>query len=222
MHHLCLFRSNPGIDEGRVFGCGDDAGEDARTTGERIAGASSADVPCVIVASYDRVRIDGAQLARVEWGLVVLDEAQYIKNHATKTTRAVKRLRSRLRFALTGTPVENRLSELWSIFDFLMPGFLGSYERFRERYELGIIGEDEEAAARLRALIEPFVLRRRKADVLTDLPAKLESIRYVPLGREQRRLYDGAEQRLREDLNAQKRQNASRANRRGQIGRAHV
>lgn len=76
--------------------------------------------------------------------------------------------------------MENRLSELWSIFDFLMPGFLGSYERFRERYELGIIGEDEEAAARLRALIEPFVLRRRKADVLTDLPAKLESIRYVP------------------------------------------
>lgn len=212
-----LFRATQGIDEGRVLGCGDDAGEDARTAGERIAGASSADVPCVIVASYDRVRIDGAQLARVEWGLVVLDEAQYTKNHATKTTRAVKRLRSRLRFALTGTPVENRLSELWSIFDFLMPGFLGSYERFRERYELGIIGEDEEAAARLRALIEPFVLRRRKADVLTDLPAKLESIRYVPLGREQRRLYDGAEQRLREDLNAQKRQNASRANRRGHI-----
>ena len=212
-----LFRATQGLDEGRVLGCGDDAGEDARTVGERIAGASSADVPCVIVASYDRVRIDGAQLARVEWGLVVLDEAQYIKNHATKTTRAVKRLRSRLRFALTGTPVENRLSELWSIFDFLMPGFLGSYERFRERYELGIIGEDEEAAARLRALIEPFVLRRRKADVLTELPAKLESIRYVPLGREQRRLYDGAEQRLREDLNAQKRQNASRANRRGHI-----
>lgn len=166
---------------------------------------------------YDRVRIDAASLARIEWGLVVLDEAQYIKNHATKTTRAVKRLRSRLRFALTGTPVENRLSELWSIFDFLMPGFLGSYERFRERYELGIIGEDEEAAARLRALIEPFVLRRRKADVLTDLPAKFEGIRYVPLSREQRRLYDGAEQRLREDLNVQKRQNASRANRRGHI-----
>lgn len=212
-----LLRATQGAGEGLVFGCGDDAEEDARTAGERVAGASSADAPCVIVASYDRVRIDGAQLARVEWGMVVLDEAQYIKNHATKTTRAVKRLRSRLRFALTGTPVENRLSELWSIFDFLMPGFLGSYERFRERYELGIIGEDEEAAARLRALIEPFVLRRRKAEVLTDLPAKFESIRYVPLGREQRRLYDGAEQRLREDLNAQKRQNASRANRRGHI-----
>lgn len=190
--------------------------EGSRAHREALLARASGE-PCVIVASFDRVRIDAASLARVEWGLVVLDEAQYIKNHATKTTRAVKRLRSRLRFALTGTPVENRLSELWSIFDFLMPGFLSSYERFRERYELGIIGEDEEAAARLRALIEPFVLRRRKADVLTDLPAKLESIRYVPLSREQRRLYDGAEQRLREDLNAQKRQNASRANRRGHI-----
>lgn len=190
--------------------------EGSRAHREALLARASGE-PCVIVASYDRVRIDAASLARVEWDLVVLDEAQYIKNHATKTTRAVKRLRSRLRFALTGTPVENRLSELWSIFDFLMPGFLGSYERFRERYELGIIGEDEEAAARLRALIEPFVLRRCKADVLTDLPAKFESIRYVPLSREQRRLYDGAEQRLREDLNAQKRQNASRANRHGHI-----
>lgn len=212
-----LLRATQGAAEGRVSGCGGNTGEGVRTDEEQVANAPRADAPCVIVASYDRVRIDGPQLASVEWGLVVLDEAQYIKNHATKTTRAVKRLRARLRFALTGTPVENRLSELWSIFDFLMPGFLGSYERFRERYELGIIGEDEEAAARLRALIEPFVLRRRKADVLTDLPVKFESIRYVPLGREQRRLYDGAEQRLREDLNAQKRQNASRANRRGHI-----
>ena len=120
--------------------------EGSRAHREALLARASGE-PCVVVASYDRVRIDGAQLARIDWGMVVLDEAQYIKNHATKTTRAVKRLRSRLRFALTGTPVENRLSELWSIFDFLMPGFLGSYERFRERYELGIIGEDEEAAA---------------------------------------------------------------------------
>lgn len=176
--------------------------------------------PCVLVASYDRVRIDAALLAKASWGLVVLDEAQYIKNHATKTTRAVKRLRSRLRFALTGTPVENRLSELWSIFDFLMPGLLGSYERFRERFELGIVGGDEGAAARLRALVEPFLLRRRKADVLHDLPAKQENVVYVPLGREQRRLYDGAEQKLREDLSAQKRQNASRANKRGHVREA--
>ncbi|MEC4183983.1 SNF2-related protein [Adlercreutzia sp. R21] len=188
----------------------------------RLDEAADADapVPEVIVASYDRVRIDAPFLRPVAWGMVVLDEAQRIKNHATKTTRAVKRLRAPLRFALTGTPIENRLSELWSIFDFLMPGLLGSYERFRERYELGILGEDEEAAVRLRALVEPFLLRRRKADVLTDLPAKCENVRYVPLGPEQRRLYDGAEQRLREDLNAQKRQNSSRANRRGHIAEA--
>lgn len=214
-HREALLARASGIvaEKGRVYGSGCALGRGGAAAGD----ASEAAAPAVIVASYDRVRIDAASLARVEWDLVVLDEAQYIKNHATKTTRAVKRLRSRLRFALTGTPVENRLSELWSIFDFLMPGFLGSYERFRERYELGIVGEDEEAAARLRALIEPFLLRRRKTEVLTDLPAKFESIRYVPLSREQRRLYDGAEQRLREDLNAQKRQNASRANRRGHI-----
>ena len=197
--------------EGCVIGRG------TRAAGD---GAPAGEVPAVIVASYDRVRIDGSFLQPVGWGMVVLDEAQRIKNHATKTTRAVKRLRAPLRFALTGTPIENRLSELWSIFDFLMPGLLGSYERFRERYELGILGEDEEAAARLRALVEPFLLRRRKADVLTDLPAKTEMVRYVPLSAEQRRLYDGAEQRLREDLNAQKRQNASRANRRGHLAEA--
>lgn len=200
-------------------------GEGRRVGAAALAGLSEAadsdaPVPEVIVASYDRVRIDAPFLRPVAWGMVVLDEAQRIKNHATKTTRAVKRLRAPLRFALTGTPIENRLSELWSIFDFLMPGLLGSYERFRERYELGILGEDEEAAARLRALVEPFLLRRRKADVLTDLPAKCENVRYVPLGPEQRRLYDGAEQRLREDLNAQKRQNSSRANRRGHLAEA--
>lgn len=200
-------------------------GEGRRVGAAALAGLgeaadSDAPVPEVIVASYDRVRIDAPFLRPVAWGMVVLDEAQRIKNHATKTTRAVKRLRAPLRFALTGTPIENRLSELWSIFDFLMPGLLGSYERFRERYELGILGEDEEAAARLRALVEPFLLRRRKADVLTDLPAKCENVRYVPLGPEQRRLYDGAEQRLREDLNAQKRQNSSRANRRGHLAEA--
>lgn len=199
--------------EGRVLGAAALAGLDDVVD-------LDAPVPEVIVASYDRVRIDAPFLRPVAWGMVVLDEAQRIKNHATKTTRAVKRLRAPLRFALTGTPIENRLSELWSIFDFLMPGLLGSYERFRERYELGILGEDEEAAARLRALVEPFLLRRRKADVLTDLPAKCENVRYVPLGPEQRRLYDGAEQRLREDLNAQKRQNSSRANRRGHLAEA--
>lgn len=201
-----LFRATQGIDEGRVLGCGDDAGEDARTTGERIAGASSADVPCVIVASYDRVRIDGAQLARVEWGLVVLDEAQYIKNHATISARSVKSLDALHRFALTGTPIENRLSELWSIFDFLMPGLLSTYESFRSRYEQPILDGDERALERLQALVGHFIMRRMKQDVLTDLPDKDESIVYTQLEDEQMKLYRALEQRLRESINSRTRQ----------------
>ena len=103
-----------------------------------------------------------------------------MKNHATKTARAAKRVRARHRFALTGTPMENRLSELWSIFDFLMPGLLGSYMRFREHFELDITGGDEDAARRLRSLVAPFMLRRLKADVLQDLPDKLESVGTSP------------------------------------------
>ena len=133
-----------------------------------------------------------------------LDEAQYVKNHATKTARAAKRVRARHRFALTGTPMENRLSELWSIFDFLMPGLLGSYMRFREHFELDITGGDEDAARRLRSLVAPFMLRRLKADVLQDLPDKLESVVYVPMEAEQQRLYAAHEQQLRDALTLQK------------------
>ena len=100
----------------------------------------------VLVTSYDLARVDVESLERMSFSFCVLDEAQYIKNHATLTTRAIKRIRAERRFALTGTPMENRLSEIWSIFDFLMPGFLGSYARFRERFELGILGGDEELA----------------------------------------------------------------------------
>uniref|UniRef100_UPI00198199AD DEAD/DEAH box helicase n=1 Tax=Adlercreutzia sp. ZJ242 TaxID=2709409 RepID=UPI00198199AD len=164
----------------------------------------------VLVTSYDLARIDVRELEQADLFCCVLDEAQYIKNHATLTTRAVKRLRARHRFALTGTPVENRLSEIWSIFDFLMPGFLGSYARFRERFELGILGGDEDLARRLQSLVGPFVLRRRKDQVLPDLPDKLETVVYVPLEREQRRLYDAAEQQLRQELNVQKKATQAR------------
>ena len=139
----------------------------------------------------------------------MLDEAQYIKNHGTLTARAAKRIRARHRFALTGTPVENRLSEIWSIFDFLMPGLLGSAARFKERFELDIVGGNEQAAARLKALIGPFMLRRLKSDVLQDLPDKLESTVLVPMTRKQDKLYYAHEQRLRESL-AQRRAKAPR------------
>lgn len=158
----------------------------------------------VLVASYDTVRIDLERFEEMHFSNIFLDETQYIKNHGTKTTRAIKRLKSNHRFALTGTPIENKLSELWSIFDFLMPGFLGSYAQFRTRYESDIIGGDEDAAARLSALVEPFVLRRLKEDVLSELPIKQEIVYYVNLPEEQRKLYDANEQNLREDLLAQR------------------
>ncbi|WP_368042427.1 DEAD/DEAH box helicase [Gordonibacter massiliensis (ex Traore et al. 2017)] len=167
--------------------------------------------PCdVLVTSYDLLRIDADDYARRSFFCCVLDEAQYVKNHATKTARGVKRVRARHRFALTGTPVENRPSELWSVFDFLMPGLLGSYMRFRERFELPLLGGDDEAARRLQALVGPFMLRRQKADVLRDLPDKLESVVRVSLEGEQRRLYAASEQQLREALTAQHRERKSR------------
>lgn len=162
--------------------------------------------PCdVLVTSYDTLRIDSDAFSQRTFWCCALDEAHYIKNPATRITRAAKRVRAQHRFALTGTPMENRLSDVWSIFDFLMPGILGPYTRFRERFELPIAGGDEDAAVRLRGLIGPFLLRRRKADVLADLPEKLETVVYAELHGEQRRLYDAHEQQLRERLTEQKR-----------------
>ncbi|MBP3389308.1 MAG: DEAD/DEAH box helicase [Clostridia bacterium] len=120
----------------------------------------------------------------------ILDEAQYIKNPHTQNARAVKAIRSEQRFALTGTPIENRVSELWSIFDFLMPGFLYSYSRFRTQFETPILRDGDDTARRqLRHLVEPFILRRLKKDVLKELPPKTEQVLLVPLNDEQQQLY---------------------------------
>lgn len=158
----------------------------------------------VLVTSYDLLRIDIDDWSSRRLFICALDEAQYIKNPAALTTRAVKSLEADHKFALTGTPMENRLSELWSIFDFLMPGLLGPYARFRERFESPIVGGDDAVARRLQAIVAPFMLRRLKADVLTDLPDKLESVVYANMDVEQRKLYDAHEQRLREELTAQR------------------
>jgi SNF2 family DNA or RNA helicase len=157
-------------------------------------------VPDVLITSYDLLRRDIADYRGLECFCMVLDEAQYIKNHATKASRAVRSVNARHRFALTGTPIENRLSELWSIFDFLMPGILGSYAHFRERFEMPILSDDEEAQGKLQAFVGPFILRRLKADVLKDLPDKIENVIAVPLEGEQRHLYAALEQRLRATL----------------------
>ncbi|MDO4589828.1 MAG: SNF2-related protein [Slackia sp.] len=176
----------------------------AGTARERRAARadSTADI---IVTSYDLARIDMDDYAKRSFFCCALDEAHYIKNQETLTARAMKRIDADVRFALTGTPIENKLSEMWSIFDFLMPGFLGSYMRFRERFESDIVGGNEEAATRLRALIGPFMMRRLKSDVLDDLPEKTESTIYVRMPLEQRRIYKAYEQNLRETLLEQKR-----------------
>lgn len=157
----------------------------------------------VLITSYDLLRRDIEDYVDETFQCVILDEAQYVKNHQTLAARAVKTLKARHRFALTGTPVENRLSELWSIFDFLMPGLLGSYERFRERYEQPIVAGDAEIAARLKAAVGPFILRRLKREVLLDLPDKLETPIFARMEDEQSKLYHAHEQALRLSLEKQ-------------------
>ena len=103
---------------------------------------------------------------------MTLDEAQYIKNAATKVSKAVRSVTAVHRFALTGTPIENRLSELWSIFDFLMPGMLGSYAHFRERFEMPVLSGDETAQKKLQSFVGPFILRRLKSQVLRICPTR--------------------------------------------------
>ncbi|MCD7841324.1 MAG: SNF2-related protein [Lachnospiraceae bacterium] len=158
----------------------------------------------VVVTSYDLLKRDIDLYEDITFAYEVIDEAQYIKNHTTAAAKAVKVVKSRYRFALTGTPIENRLSELWSIFDYLMPGFLYTYDVFRKEMELPIVKHQDEAAMqRLQKMTGPFILRRLKEDVLKDLPDKLEEVRYVRMEKEQQQLYDGQVVHMRETIAAQ-------------------
>jgi superfamily II DNA or RNA helicase len=144
----------------------------------------------VVVTSYALVRRDWERYAGLEFDTVVLDEAQHIKNRQTQNAQAVKALRSRHRLVLTGTPLENSVLDLWSIFDFLMPGYLGGAKDFKERYEGPITREKNvEAQARLSRRLRPFILRRLKRDVAADLPAKIEQVTFCELNDEQRAVY---------------------------------
>jgi SNF2 family DNA or RNA helicase len=147
----------------------------------------------LVISSYSLTHRDEEVLSAVPWAGVVLDEAQNIKNPEAKQAQAIKRLARGYRIALTGTPVENRLSELWSIMDFLNPGLLGSRNAFRDRYGIPIERyNDPDAAGHLRALVAPFILRRLKTDptIIQDLPEKQEMKVYCPLTREQATLYE--------------------------------
>ena len=155
----------------------------------------------VVVTSYDMLKRDIALYEDLSFHYHVLDEAQYIKNSATQNARAVKSIRSVQRFALTGTPVENRLGELWSIFDFLMPGFLYSHQKFRTRFEVPIIRqEDNRVLRRLGELVSSFILRRLKQQVLTELPPKTERVLPADMERAQRQVYLSAIADLRHRL----------------------
>ena len=135
---------------------------------------------------------------------MIIDEAQNIKNHTTQAAKAVKAISCLRRFALTGTPIENSLSELWSIFDFLMPGILNTYKKFKENYEQPIVGlKDEQTTVRLQRMIRPFILRRLKKDVLRELPDKLEEVVFSQMEAKQRQIYDANLQQLLDSLRGQ-------------------
>ncbi len=158
----------------------------------------------ILITSYDLLKRDIDNYTAMHFSNEIIDEAQFIKNHGTQAAQAVKEIESDFRLALTGTPVENRLSELWSIFDYLMPGFLYSYKKFKEKIEIPIIQEeDEKSIHRLQCMIRPFVLRRLKKDVLKDLPDKLEENMYVKLSGEQQEIYSAHVQKMKILLNKQ-------------------
>jgi superfamily II DNA or RNA helicase len=144
----------------------------------------------LVVTSYALIRRDAEKYGEFDFDTVILDEAQHIKNRQTQNAQAVKAVRSRSRLVLTGTPLENSVLDLWSIFDFLMPGYLGSAQDFRERYEQPITrARDAATQARLARRLRPFLLRRLKRDVATDLPERLEQVSYCELTEDQRAVY---------------------------------
>ena len=146
----------------------------------------------VVITTYALAQRDEEHLSAVSWSHVILDEAQNIKNQAARQTQSIKRLSSGQKIALTGTPVENRLSELWSIMDFLNPGYLGSFQSFRKNFVLPIEKyKNKSSSEALRSIIQPFVLRRLKTDptVIQDLPEKMEMRVNYSLTAEQASLY---------------------------------
>ncbi len=158
----------------------------------------------VLITSYDLLRRDIAFYEDKSFYYMIIDEAQNIKNHSTAAAKSVKAVNSLYKFALTGTPIENRLSELWSIFDYLMPGYLYDYNRFRDELEAPIVKEnDEQEKIRLKKMVSPFVLRRLKQDVLKDLPEKIEKIQYAVFEPEQQQLYDAQVVHMKDMLEGQ-------------------
>ena len=157
---------------------------------ERKRLRADADDCDVWVTSYELMRQDIEEYAQKKFYCCILDEAQHIKNTTTLISKAVKRIQAVQRFVLTGTPIENRLSELWNLFDFLMPGYLFTSNAFKEKLEKPIVkSKNADATAQLRRLVQPFMLRRLKSDVLKELPPKQEYVRRIQLSDDEIKLY---------------------------------
>lgn len=157
----------------------------------------------VLITSYPLIRRDIGVYEKIDFDTVFIDEAQFIKNDSSLNAKSVKRIRAEHRFALTGTPIENSLSELWSIFDFIMPEYLNSHSRFVETYEKPILKEDQKALTDLHQHIEPFILRRMKKDVLTELPDKYETKMLTDMSEGQKLVYLSYLENIRSELHSE-------------------
>lgn len=173
------------------------------TAKERAAKIASGEDQRLWITSYELLRQDIEQYAPLHFTCCILDEGQHIKNQSTLASKAVKRIDCRQRFVLTGTPIENRLSELWNLFDFLMPGYLFSHTGFVQKLEKPAVKSgDAEAMDQLRRLVKPFLLRRMKKDVLKELPPKIEYVRRIPLSQEEQKVYFASSAAARQSLAA--------------------
>lgn len=151
---------------------------------------SSYDKYNLIITSYDLLKRDVFEYEGKSFKYIIADEAQYIKNSVTQNATSLKSLKGEIKFALTGTPIENSVAELWSIFDFIMPGYLYSYSKFKKKFEEPILKEqDKESMQKLKDIISPFILRRIKKDVLTELPDKTITIMKNEMEDEQLKIY---------------------------------
>ncbi|MBP3255242.1 MAG: DEAD/DEAH box helicase [Clostridia bacterium] len=163
----------------------------------------------VVITSYDLLKrdIEFYEQSNYQFKYIIADEAQYIKNNNTQNAKAIKHINGETRYALTGTPIENSLSELWSIFDFILPGYLFNYKKFKENFEIPITrDDDQDKMKKLKMLIEPFILRRIKSEVLTELPDKTISILNNEMQEEQEMIYmsylQNAKQEAINEINA--------------------
>jgi len=169
----------------------------------------------IIITSYELLKRDVEYYKSIAFRYCIADEAQYIKNANTLNAKALKMVESEISFALTGTPIQNSLAELWSIFDFSMQGYLFNYNQFKQKYEAPIVKEQDVVATdRLKKMVSPFILRRLKKDVLKELPDKTETVIYNNMEEAQQKLYQAYLAKAKEELNEEVAQKGA--------GRSHI